>query len=353
MKRKLACMLALVMVLSVLTVFPATAALSPIFGTVLNDQLNFTLNGASVVPVGDDGTPVLPITYNSSTYLPLRAMGYLLGLGIEWDAVTGTVLITSTTTKGAPTATKVAKANTLIPISGALLNGDLKFKLDGVPVVPAGADGNPVLPISFNGTTYLPVRAMGNMLGKGIDWDGPTRTVVITSEPGTATTPGWYFTSWEYIIAPDDGAKRGHFTNGDGYTDFSEGNGEKNNFIISLSRVGDNGKTIAAGSAEIIWTDPPAYFGADDLPAITVKRTVESGWGINAFSISFDGFDVNPGGGTSSTISFVTPDGARSVQEFDGIMTAQKMHKGAVGNKKAIILHQNWYGFKYYYEWRE
>lgn len=82
----------------------------------------------------------------------------------------------------------------LVPISGAVLNDQLNFKIDGNAVVPVGDDGTPVLPISYNGTTYLPVRAMGYLLGLGIGWDGATNTVLITTAHSTAAAAGWYFT---------------------------------------------------------------------------------------------------------------------------------------------------------------
>lgn len=159
----------------------SSGGLTPIFGAMLNDQLNFKLDGKTVVPVGDDGTPVLPISYNGTTYLPVRAVGYLLKLGIDWEGSTNTVIIVSATSKTAPTPVGVSKTNSLIPISGTVLNGELNFRLDGKTVIPVGDDGTPVLPISYNGTTYLPVRAMGYLLGLGIDWDGVTNTALITS----------------------------------------------------------------------------------------------------------------------------------------------------------------------------
>ena len=41
------------------------------------------------------------------------------------------------------------------------------------------ANGNPVFPVMYQGTTYLPVRAVSNMLGVDVDWDGDTRTVLL------------------------------------------------------------------------------------------------------------------------------------------------------------------------------
>ncbi len=168
--------------LLVLTTFTfAEGGLTPITGAVLNDQINFSLNGVSTVPVGDDGTPVLPISYKGTTYIPLRALGYLLGLGVDYDGPTKTALLTSTTTKVAPTAVPTAKSNKLIAIAGALINEQLKFSLDSKAATPKGDDGVPVLPISYNGTTYLPVRAVANLLGLSITYKSTSRTVQIVN----------------------------------------------------------------------------------------------------------------------------------------------------------------------------
>ena len=164
---------------------------------------------------------------------------------------------------------------------------------------------------------------------------------------------GWYFTRWEYIVSPADGSKTGHFANGDTYSDVSVGVGNKNNFSTTKTRIDKNGKTIARGKAVTTWTDPPKYFSDTELPSITVKRTVESSWGINQFSISFDMANINPGGGTAGKINFVTPDAKTHIQKFDGTMKAPKIIKGNKhGDQRAIIFHLNGYGFKYYYEWR-
>jgi len=153
--------------------------LTTLYGTKLNDQLFFNIDGILRIPVGDDGMPVLPISYKGTTYLPVRAVGYLLNLGIGYDSPTKTVLITSTTTKTAPQALATTKTNKLYDISGAVFNDLIKFSLDGKNVIPVDSNGVSVLPISYNGTTYLPVRAIGNMLGLDVDYDGIAKTVFI------------------------------------------------------------------------------------------------------------------------------------------------------------------------------
>lgn len=59
---------------------------------------------------------------------------------------------------------------------------NIKITLDGKPIVPKDANGNTVEPFIMNGTTYLPVRAVASALGVEVDWDGTTKTVILTSE---------------------------------------------------------------------------------------------------------------------------------------------------------------------------
>lgn len=168
-----------------------------------------------------------------------------------------------------------------------------------------------------------------------------------------ANAPGWYFVKWEYIKSNADGTKTGHFANGDPYTEVNVGQGDKNDFTVSVTRIDKNKKTVATGTARTKWSDPPTYFSSTDLPSVSVNRTVESTWGITPLSISFDLKDTKPGGGTTAKISFATPNGDTHVQAFNGLMKAKKMVKGSKqGEQRAIILHINGYGFKYYYEWR-
>lgn len=61
---------------------------------------------------------------------------------------------------------------------------NIKITLDGVETTPKDVNGNVVEPFVVDGTTYLPVRAVANMLGLGVDWDGGTNTVILTT-PGS------------------------------------------------------------------------------------------------------------------------------------------------------------------------
>lgn len=58
---------------------------------------------------------------------------------------------------------------------------------DGVKVEPKDATGKKVAPLLYNGTTYLPVRAISNLFGEAINWDGSTQSVYIGDMPGKKT----------------------------------------------------------------------------------------------------------------------------------------------------------------------
>lgn len=67
---------------------------------------------------------------------------------------------------------------------------DIKITMDGKAVTPTDAKGNAVEPFGIDGTTYLPVRGIANALGLGVEWDGATQTVKLTSgTSATAPTP--------------------------------------------------------------------------------------------------------------------------------------------------------------------
>lgn len=66
-----------------------------------------------------------------------------------------------------------------------VLYNNIKLVIDGKPVA-FGKDsvGKDIEPFIHNGTTYLPVRAVGEALGKNVDWDGATQTVYLGEKPG-------------------------------------------------------------------------------------------------------------------------------------------------------------------------
>lgn len=58
---------------------------------------------------------------------------------------------------------------------------------NGTKVNPKDASGKTVEPFLYNGTTYLPVRAVSNLFGENINWDGNSHSVYIGDMPGKKT----------------------------------------------------------------------------------------------------------------------------------------------------------------------
>ncbi|QJD86361.1 stalk domain-containing protein [Cohnella herbarum] len=59
----------------------------------LNGNIKIKVDGKPAPLVDDKGKPVLPIVYNSTTYLPVRAVSDVLGVAVDWDAASSTVLL--------------------------------------------------------------------------------------------------------------------------------------------------------------------------------------------------------------------------------------------------------------------
>lgn len=69
--------------------------------------------------------------------------------------------------------------------------------VDDVKLEPKDANGNPVEVFVYNGTTYLPVRAVGEAVGKVIQWEGKTNSVYLGKHQGE--TPAVWLKDLDYF----------------------------------------------------------------------------------------------------------------------------------------------------------
>ncbi len=60
-----------------------------------------------------------------------------------------------------------------------LLNREVKITYNGELQELKDFNGERVYPLTYNGSTYLPARAICDMTGTGVDWDGKTNTVLL------------------------------------------------------------------------------------------------------------------------------------------------------------------------------
>lgn len=145
-----------------------TAQLRPDF-TLIIDGSQRTLYTAG-------GEQVYPVLYNGTTYLPLRAIGELMNRQVNWDQDTKTISLYGTRS-GITTGTKGNQTSTRY--INATLRGDFTLVIDGAVQTFKDASGNTIRPLLYDGTTYLPLRAIGQMMGKSVDWNGNTNTVTL------------------------------------------------------------------------------------------------------------------------------------------------------------------------------
>ena len=74
---------------------------------------------------------------------------------------------------------------------------NIKIFIDGEELDPRDGDGEKVEPFIYNGTTYLPVRAVGQAVGKSVDWDGVEKVVYLGAKPGD--TENWLDVCGPYL----------------------------------------------------------------------------------------------------------------------------------------------------------
>ena len=151
-----------------------TATLSP--------QLNIIVDGVSQTFYNAQGKEVHPIIYNGTTYLPVRAIGELMGKNVNWDQSTRTVTLAGKRQTANVTGTPDLSAyRHNIP---AELRYDFTIIVDDTVRHFSDVNGNAVYPLLYEGSTYLPVRAIGELMGKNVSWNGNTDTVTLTSGSG-------------------------------------------------------------------------------------------------------------------------------------------------------------------------
>lgn len=90
-----ALVLALTLVCGITVGASAASGLQEI-AAYLNANITVKLDGEAQTFLDAQGNRVYPITYNGTTYLPVRAVAGLVGLDVDWDQATQTVLLGKT-----------------------------------------------------------------------------------------------------------------------------------------------------------------------------------------------------------------------------------------------------------------
>ena len=132
------------------------------------------------------GTEVHPIFYNGTHYLPVRAIGELMGRNVNWDQATLTITLsgnrTTGTVQGTPDYTAVQRSIL------AQIRPDFTIIVDGTVRTFRDEQGIVVNPVLYEGTTYLPVRAIGELMGKGVSWNAARMIISLNQTGGSLVT---------------------------------------------------------------------------------------------------------------------------------------------------------------------
>jgi len=175
----------LIVCLAVLFSLPVEsfAALEPSKVTAeLRPSVTILVDGQKQSFYDATGKAVYPLLYNGAHYLPVRAIGELMGKNVNWDGATKTISLTSPRVAAAT----VGKPDTVTKDSAVIVEQrpDISIVVDGIKRNFTDANGAPVYPLLNRGTNYLPIRAIGELMGKTVGWDGQTRTITLTGSVG-------------------------------------------------------------------------------------------------------------------------------------------------------------------------
>ena len=172
----------------------------------LRPDIDVVIDGAERTFYNASGAEVHPISYQDTTYLPVRAIGELMGKNVNWDAATQTISIGGTRVTGTTSGT--ADRNARAQDISLTVRPEYTVVIDGVTRTFYDAKGREVQPVEYQGSVYLPVRAIGELMGKTVDWDENTQTVTLTGgstvtdyDTANPTTPSQQGTTSAAITA--------------------------------------------------------------------------------------------------------------------------------------------------------
>ncbi len=151
----------------------------------LRPDYTIVIDGAVRTFYNVSGQQVYPVSYQDTTYLPVRAIGELMGKIVSWDEAKKTVTLSGVRTGGATTGTPTAAAVQNISLE---VRDDFTVVVDGTNRTFADASGKAVYPLLYQGSTYLPIRAIGELMGKSVSWDEDTRTITLSGAAGSTVT---------------------------------------------------------------------------------------------------------------------------------------------------------------------
>lgn len=239
----------------------ARAAAGPYtVSATLSPNLTIVVDGVEKDFYNVSGKEVHPIVYNGTTYLPLRAIGELMGKNVNWDQSLLTVTLAGS--RSTPPVTGIPDSSADVQSISVQIRPDFTIVMDSKIRTFADASGSQVYPMLYNGTTYLPLRAVGSLMGKEVSWDGATKTVTLISSEnsGNLVTDADSFNN--------SGEAAGSYI------------GEEKAKAIALSHAAE----IAAGQVDSCWCKLEQDEGYSQYCVKFISNNIEYEYHIDAYN---------------------------------------------------------------------
>ena len=145
----------------------------------LRSDFTIVVDGDEVDFKTSSGDAVYPILYEGTTYLPLRAIGELMGKNVNWDEKNKVITIS-----GERDSTSSNKDNPYIGKKDIRVQErpDFTIVVEDDEKEFYSVTGQRVYPILYNGSTYLPLRAIGEIMNKDVVWNNSTKTITLSGD---------------------------------------------------------------------------------------------------------------------------------------------------------------------------
>lgn len=133
------------------------------------------VEGHQVYCWSPDGKQIDYLSYNGTTYIPIRTAGEWMGKNVAWDEASNTITLSGTAEQifhdqSKSSLTGEARQTALQDGLSAVLRDDIKIVVDGKTQSFKNAKGEAVYPINYNNMNYLPVRNIGELLGMTVTY---------------------------------------------------------------------------------------------------------------------------------------------------------------------------------------
>ena len=145
----------------------------------LRPDISIVYNGVDTNFKTASGSAVYPILFEDSTYLPLRAIGELIGKNVNWDESTKTITLSGTRTDSSSNSKNPDASTKTIYVQE---RGDFTIVIDGVKQKFKSASGETIYPILYEGSTSLPLRSVGEIMDCTVGWDDAKKIVTLDSD---------------------------------------------------------------------------------------------------------------------------------------------------------------------------